>query len=264
MAKITTKHTQFTMPIELQFLAIPTTWSPRNNKDGERILFPSVSQHAERRLARIDDPEEIRKQFFKMTFEEDSACDFLNGVGVWSAIEDERAIDRPGVREMLLRGAFGYRWLSGRAIVATLESLSDEQKYWRELCRNRAKLRAAFGPPPPTNSASGLKDWFALESQFGNTLQVHLEWRGRHPHAIIQPVTARELLTALAWIDLVTGAECKVCQNPNCGVEYTRGGRKYCSWQCEHANSVRAWRIRKREAEKEANGKAKSARKSLR
>jgi hypothetical protein len=89
-----------------------------------------------------------------------------------------------------------------------------------------------------------------MMSDFANKLPVHMEWRGRHPHAVIQPITGRELLIALAWIDLVTGAECKVCNNSNCGIEYTRGGRKFCSWQCEHANTMRTYRINLEEKKK--------------
>jgi hypothetical protein len=245
------------LPIELQFLAIPTRWTVREEKmSGERCLVPAVNQHVGRRLSPIQDPEEIRKQFFKMKPDENSALDFLNGVGVWSAIEDTHQTDGPdgrllsgnasvGVREMRLTGAFGHKWLCGRAGIETVETLQQEQKHWRDLLRNRTKLRAAFAPGPSVDSAPYLKDQFAIESKFGNTLQVHLEWRGRHPRAVIQPVTGRELLVALAWIDLVTGAECKVCQK--CGIEYTRGGRKFCTWQCEHANTMREYRVNLKE-----------------
>ncbi len=177
---------------------------------------------------------------------------FLNEeVGVWSATELEPGIGANDADLILnglrLLGGFGHRHLNHWASIETIESLRQEQKYWRELRRNRRKLREAFGPGPNNDSAPGYKELFALETKFGNTLPVHLEWQGKHARAIIQPVTGRELLTALAWIDLVTGAECKVCQNPNCGIEYTYGGYKYCSPQCEHANTVRAWRIRSRE-----------------
>jgi hypothetical protein len=258
MKNIASKHIQFALPIEIQFLAIPTRWTVREEKmSGERCLVPAVSQHAERRLSRVADPEEIRKQLFRMKIDEESACGFLNGVGVWSAIGDAQMIEAPdgsllsgnapvGIREMRLSGAFGHRWLSGRASIETVESLQGGQKHWRELKRNSRKLRAAFAPQP-ASSTPHLKDMFALESQFGNTLPVHLEWRGKHPRAVIQPITGRELLIALAWIDLVTGAECKVCQNQNCGIEYTRGGSKFCSPQCEHANTIRTYRMNLKE-----------------
>jgi hypothetical protein len=133
--------------------------------------------------------------------------------------------------------------LKGRALVSTVESLQHEQKYWRELIKNRAKLRAEFTAPPSVGS-TGAPKHFALMSDFRNTLPVHLEWRGKHPYAVVQPITGIELLTALAWIDLITGARFKVCKK--CGIEYTGGGPKFCGWRCEHANTVQAWRRRKR------------------
>jgi hypothetical protein len=238
---------------------------------GEPHLVPMVNQHIERRLAHIEDAEEIRKQFFRMKLDETSALNFLNGVGVWSAIEDHQVTTRSdgtlrsgnasvGIKEMLLMGAFGHRYFAGRALPVTVEELGREQNYWRSLKRSPAKLRTAFGPSPSGDSAPHIKDTFAINSRFGNTLQVHLEWKGKHPRAIIQPITGRELLIALAWIDLVTDADCKVCHNHKCGIEYTRGGRKFCTWQCEHANTTRTYRINrgKREAAK------RKARKSLR
>jgi hypothetical protein len=195
-----------------------------------------------------------------MKIDEKSALDFLNGVGVWSAIGDAALVDGPngcllsgnvtvGFREMRLSGAFGHRWLEGMASIETIESLGREREHWRELKRNRRKLRASFAPGPARNGAPYLKDRFAIESQFGNTLQVHLEWQGKHPRAIIQPVTGRELLIALAWIDLVTDAPVKVCHK--CGEPYSYGGSKFCTRLCEHANTVRTWR-RKKKAEEAA------------
>jgi hypothetical protein len=254
MKKVTPNHTRFNIPIELRFEAIRTSWTPREEKmSGEWCLVPAVSQRVERRLSPITDPEDIRKQFFRMKIDEKSALDFLNGVGVWSAVADTELVNGPNGSllsgnvpvEMRLSGAFGHRWLNGRASIETVESLQMEQEHWRELRRNRRKLREAFAPGPARDSAPHLKDKFAIESRFGNTLEVHLGWRGKHPHAIIQPVTGRELLIALAWIDLVTEAECRVCQK--CDEPYTRGGSKFCSRQCEHANTMRTYRIKLRE-----------------
>jgi hypothetical protein len=80
-----------------------------------------------------------------------------------------------------------------------------------------------------------------------NTLPVHLEWRGKHPHAVIQPITGTELLTALAWMDIISGRESKPCQN--CGNEYTGGGSKFCDALCERAHTKREYRKRVRQAE---------------
>jgi len=225
---------------------------------GERCLVPGVNQNVERRPAPVTDPEDIRKRFFRMKMDEDSVREFLNSVGVWSAIEGPHTLDETGTRllsdntpvgvpEMRLQGAFGHRWFRGRAQIETVESLQAEQHHWRELRRNRAKLRKAFAVAPPGGATPHRKAAFALESAVRNTLRMHLEWRGKHAHAVVQPITGRELLTALAWIDLITGADCKVCQNPNCGIEYTRGGSKFCSSQCERANTMRTYRAALRE-----------------
>ncbi len=218
-----------------------------------------VSQHTERKPARIVNPDEIRKRFFKLKHDEDSALNFLNEVGVWSAVEDQHlrtwsdgtlrsGNTSVGINEMLLVGGFGYRYLVGRALPVTVERLRQEQEHWRALLRNPAKLRAEFRPPPLSREWSLVRDRFAIHSRSGNTLQVHLEWKGKHPRAVIQPITGRELLTALAWIDLVTGVEFKICQK--CRVEYTRGGRKFCTWQCEHANTMRTYRINRKKKER--------------
>ncbi|MGO9335940.1 MAG: hypothetical protein ACLPY1_00370 [Terracidiphilus sp.] len=244
MNTVPKKHTQFSLPVELQFRAIHTTWTPGETSDGQRALFPAVSQQDKGRLAKVRDPEEIRNQFFRMGDVEDSALEFLNSVGVWLAVSDMRGrmdeIIEPRVRAMRFQGAFGHRYFNGRAQVINVEYLVGERRYWRELCRDRAKLRAAFGAAP-TDS-----DWFTLMS---NTLPVHLEWRDSHPHAVIQPITGTELLTALAWMDIISGRECKICQNPKCGIEYTGGGSKFCDALCERANTKREYRNRLKQAE---------------
>jgi hypothetical protein len=88
-----------------------------------------------------------------------------------------------------------------------------------------------------------------MMSEFGNTLSVHLEWMGKHPHTVTRPISGTGLLAALAQIDLVNGAAVKVYQNPNCGIEYAGGRTKFCSLECERANTKRAYRHRIRHAE---------------
>jgi hypothetical protein len=240
METIHTKHIHFPVAIELRCLGIPTSWTVREEKiSGERVLFPSVSQNVERRLARIDTPDEIRTQFLKLKLDETSALEFLNGVGVWSAVENMDG--GTGLEETYMIGAFGHRHLIGRALPVELGWLWRQQERWRGLLRNKAKLRAEFGVPPSRDSRPIDKDVFALNARFGNTLPVHLEWLGKHPRAIVQPITGEEILIALAWLDVVTGAEFKVCQK--CGVAYTRGGRQYCTLQCQRAHTMRTYRI---------------------
>jgi hypothetical protein len=254
MKTVTQNHTHFSLPVDVRFLAIRATWTAAENSDGERVLFPAINQNGKRNTSPVASPDDIRRRFLKIDFDEDSALDFLNGIGVWSAIPDMKVQDWKDsstdarLRAMRLWGAFGYRAVYGRALIVTVESLKDEQNYWRQLLprssQSRAKLRAVFGPAPK-DEPIGLKEHRAFMDAlgFGNTLPVHLEWREKHPHAIIQPVTGREVLASLAWVDLVTGAEVKVCQNLRCGEEFTRGGYKFCSPQCEHANTTRNYRM---------------------
>jgi hypothetical protein len=132
----------------------------------------------------------------------------------------------------------------GRALPITVEELCQERAHWRALLRNPAKLRAEFGPLPSANIRPFDKEAFAMKSRFGNTLPVHLEFRGRYPRAVIQPITGRELLIALAWLDLVREAQFKICRK--CGIEYTVGGTKFCDWKCEHASTVARWRKKRK------------------
>jgi hypothetical protein len=89
-------------------------------------------------------------------------------------------------------------------------------------------------------------------------LPTHLECKGS-PHAVIQPITGRELLIAMAWIDL-GGSDFQVCQN--CGIPFTwPHKRKFCSdneWgrpsPCAHAVAQRMYRKRKAD-EKKYKGK---------
>jgi hypothetical protein len=267
MEKVPQKHTHFSLPIELRFLGIPTRWVPRN-EGRRRYLVPLVSQRLERKNERIADPEDVRKRFFKMNNNEESALDFLNSVGVWSA-EESRDIAvwsdgtlRAGAGNVVvgekssyLTGAFGHRFIqSGRALPWDVDSLCRERDKWRGTMRSEqgkrtksAKLRRIFEPLPGNTVEE--QYIFALGSKFKNTLPVHLEWQHGHAIAVIQPITGDELMKALAWIDVVTDAECKVCQNIKCETEYTHGRTKFCSLECERANTKRAYRHRIKRAE---------------
>lgn len=250
------KHTRFVMPVEVVFRAIRSTWTLKEElQSGERCLVPTVG----RLLSPVADPDALRQRFFRMNLDEDSATRFLNEVGVWNAVEDKHvsvsdnalmsggfSVGLPG---MVLTGGYGHRFISGRASIETLDSLKRERDHWHELTRNRTKLRAAFRVQPGRSAAPYKLDQYALETAFGNTLKVHLEWRGKSPHAIIEALTGREMLMALAWVDLIEGRLCKICHNENCpSPEYTHKRRKFCSYECEHATTTRNHRKRKRDA----------------
>jgi hypothetical protein len=150
----------------------------------------------------------------------------------------------------------------------TIEQLWNEQERWDEMLKqkNRAKLRAVFGPPPKEDAIPHDHMTFAWNTHFANTLPMHLEWK-QEPHAVIQPITGRELLIATAWVDLVSGSEVQVCQN--CGTPFTSDRKRmFCpprtgevTSPCAHAVAQRAYY--KREAEKnQQRGERRTTRKS--
>jgi hypothetical protein len=238
--------------IEARFLAIPANWtrhkSVAHDEKGEHAEYffaPEVNQKAEPAL--IEDPWKLRNDFLRMKHTEDAAFRFLSKVGVWNVVAGQRP--QIGLEKTALEGAFGLRWFQGRALPLTLEELWAEQEHWSELLspQGRAKLRARF-TPRPSDAA-----WFALQTQFENTLPVHIEWRAgerQYPHAVVQPMTGRELLTATAWIDLVRGAKFQVCENENCGISFSGRKRQHCSESCAHVVAVRAFRERQRKAKR--------------
>lgn len=252
MKNASKNHLRISTPIELQFRAIPTSWAIRPARTGagevSKIYVPTVNQRIERKLSPVTNPDEIRRRFFRLKFDEGSIRAFLEEVGVWSTTEEPPVLgydDRENIMQGLrLFGAFGHRALNEWAAIEDADFLRQEQKHWKSLCskNNQGALREFFRKMPSGDIPPFIKDRFAWDSKFGNTLPVHLEWQGRHARAVVQPLTGRELMIALAWLDLVTGAEVRVCQNVNCGIEYARGGYKFCGLECERATSMRVWR----------------------
>ena len=209
------------------------------------MLRPEVDQRWERKLEPIlDDPRDLRTEFLKLPHTESAALNFLNKIGVWD-IEQGRA----AISEARLIGNFGYHYLSGTAMSLTIEDLWYEQEYWLELLRSPSKFRAQFAAPPSEDADYHDKTKFAVEATFGNTLEMHLEWK-RVPRAVIQPVTWHQLLVATAWLDVIQQAKFQVCQRKDCGVPFTGSKQKYCSDSCAHLVAVRAHRERKKKARK--------------
>ncbi len=232
---------------------------------GQYALVPEVNQSPERKLELVlDDPRDLRTEFLKMPHSESAALSFLNKIGVWAAVKDDHVAVRSdgtlvsgrasvGIREMLLAGHFGYRYFMGRALPLTIEELWEEQDRWRRLLLKPRDLRAEFDSLPSDAARPIDKLSFAMQTEFGNTLPIHLEWKkgpGQYTHAIIQPITGRELLIAAAWVDIVRQEEVQVCQGKDCGLPFTGPKQKYCSDSCGHLVAVRAHRERKRKAKK--------------
>jgi hypothetical protein len=233
--------TRIPIAIEVRCLRVLTRWALRKETlSGEWMLVPEVNQDMECRLATIDDPWELRNQFFRMRHDEKAAFEFLNQVGVWRAHADPHVSASAG--EMLLSGDFGYRLFFGRALPLTLEQLWRDQDHWANLLRSPSLLRAEFGPAPADDAPPFKKFDFAAKANLSNTLPLHLEWRRSSPNAVIQPITGWELLIATAQVDLVSGAAFQVCQRMDCGIPFSGRRRKYCQWYCGHIESVRAHR----------------------
>lgn len=251
-------HIHFEIRIDLQFLAIRTRWAVRvDEMHGDRVFVPSVDQRGEHATSLVADPWKIRSGFLKMKRDEDLILKFLNGVGVWNAIEDRNVAQgrhgslvsggtTVGTKDMLMVGAFGLRYFAGYAQPVTVEDVSREQERWRGLLGDLPKMHAEFAPLR-SNPRAHDRYMHALQTYFRNTLPLHLEWKGKHPVAVVQPITMRELLTALAWIEVVTDADFKWCKK--CGNPFTVG-RSYCSDLCQRARNVSQTRKRNNSAKK--------------
>ncbi len=234
--------TRIPIAIEVRFLRVPTSWKLRKETlSGAWMLVPEINQGMDRKLTPIEDPWELRNQFFRMTHDEKAASEFLNEVGVWRAHADPHVSEASAGR-MLLSGTFGHRLFFGRALPLTFEELWRDQEHWANLLRTPSKLRAEFGRVPTDESPPFEKVEFSVKANLINTLPLHLEWRRGSPHGVIQPITGRELLIATTQIDLVTGAPFQVCKRKDCGISFSGRRRKYCQWYCGHIESVRAHR----------------------
>jgi hypothetical protein len=132
-----------------------------------------------------------------------------------------------------------------------------------------AELKAKFGYVPSRKRAieSERKDTasflFALQTQTVNELPMHIEWRqgeferddgrivkGDVPHAVVETITGREMLTATIHLDLIRRARFQICKRKNCSTPFpvlTKHARGYCSPACGHADHERMRRDRVRE-----------------
>jgi hypothetical protein len=272
------------VPIALRIRSarMPVTWTVRESyrpevlavdgrvidKGGvERVFWPQVEGKWDMvEVTEIEDPLDLRVQLFKMyntNRTEAAALDFLNRVGAWRIVEDG------GKQESWAEGTYAnvtYRHreiLDVRVMPLTLEDLLGDVKHWYKLSgalRNPTKLQAEFKQPPPTSARPYDLSMYALEARFSNTLPVSLEWHGKDPYAVVETITASELMIAAAWSDVLSRAEEQVCANVNCGTRFTwPRKKKYCRWECGHSVAVRNHK-RKLADEK----RRKKGRKSLR
>jgi hypothetical protein len=242
------------IPIALHIRAarIPVRWAARVSIEGERVFWPQVetTKWGTVELSEIEDPLDRRIQLFRVfntTRTEAAALDFLHHIGAWRIVGDN-------TREEWAEGtyanvAYRHRHAVGlRVLPTTLADLLRETGRWYKLMgiRNPKKLEAEFKQPPPAEGRTSDLNLFALEAQLTNTLPVSLEWHGKDPYAVIETISAWELMTAAAWADVVGRAEEQVCAT--CGTRFTwHRKRKHCQWQCGHLTAVRKYKRKKAE-----------------
>jgi hypothetical protein len=258
------KMSPIPIALHIRSARIPVRWTVRESVEGERVFWPQVIETAGvTEIAEIEDPLDLRAQLFKMfntNWNEDAALDFLESAGAWGAIEEDRR--EPWAKGTYVNVAFGHRDAVGlRVLPTTLEELRSDTGRWYRLLRtlsNPTKLKADFKQPPPADARPIDRFGFAGDAHFNNSLQVSLEWHGKDPLAVVETITAWELMIATAWADVVGRADEQVCAH--CGTRFTwPRKKKHCRWECGHLVAVRNYK-RKRALEKQNN----KARKSLR
>ena len=271
------------VPIALHIRAwrIPIRWTVRESfqpevrdVDGrvleeggiERVFWPQVetTKWGDTELEAIEEPLALRNQLFNLlntNRTEKAALAFLDSVGAWMFHAGEPS------QETWAAGTYvnvecGYRYaINLRVLPMAVDQLWEDTKHWYRLLsalRNPIKLRHEYSQPPSADARPIDRALFAGQAWFNNTLQVSLEWHGKDPYAVVDTISAWELMIAAAWADVVSCAEEQVCAK--CGTRFTwPRKKKHCRWECGHLAAVRKYK-RKRALEK----RKERARKSLR
>jgi len=248
--------TRVRLALEVRFFRIPIQWELRQTQDSnEAVAVPQVDSNSEK-VTEIDGFD-VRRQFFQLKPDPESALGFLASVGAWNIVEDKRPTVGPG--EDLLSGCFGSRYFVGKALPVLLSDLWSEQKRCMHLLRNHSELKARFGPLP-RNAPPYRRVEFATQTKFFNELPVHVEWRRGRPFGVAEIITGRELLMATMHVDLLRGAAIRNCARKDCGIPFpviSGHQRKFCDWSCAHVVAVRKAREneRKRKELEQRNAK---------
>lgn len=271
-----------TFPIALEINArrIPVRWTIREASEPEvqgvdgrvlskaktvTVLWPQVvlNKWGEAEPVEIEDPLGIRSALFrelKAGWAAEAVVKILDEVGAWAVDPVWDARDEQ--RHTYAKGTFatitsGHRYL-GRIQVrgVALDDVKRETERWyRLVCLldDPSKLKKAYGAPPKGDARPSDVFMFAAEAHFTNTLPVSLEWRGRDPRAVVEPLTATELLAAYAWADVASRHSPQVCAN--CTSVFTNPRIKtHCDAVCAHRSAAKAYKRReaakRRKAEK--------------
>jgi hypothetical protein len=255
------KMSPIPIAIKIRSARIPVRWQVLVEK-GKRVFWPQVI--ADEHTEEIEDwtPLDLRASLFhtfNKNWNEDAALGFLNLIGAW-------AITGAGKREEWAQGTytsvmFGHRDLVGlRVLPLPVEEMRSDVAYWYKLQTARhvlTKLQAEFKQEPRSDANYFDRLSFAADAQLRNTLPVSLEL-GKEPYAVIETITARELLIACSWLDAAGGLDVRVCAE--CATRFTsRRKTKYCRVECGHVVAVRNYK-RKLALEKRKQKRSKSSR----
>jgi hypothetical protein len=232
----------------------------------ERVFCPQVEATKwgdDVEVGEIEDPIDKRAELFRLfngDRTEGAALKFLNSIGAWRIVDGDPAL-RSSYRGTFANIAFGHRYALGvRVLETTLDEMLGDIERWRKLInalRNPARLKAHYKEPPAIDARPADHFSFAVESSVTNTLPVSLEWSGKYPHAVIETLSAWELMSAAAWADVVGGLKLQVCAE--CKTPFTSPRKKkHCLWECGHRAAVRGYK--QREAAKK---KSKALRKGV-
>jgi hypothetical protein len=254
----------FAIALEIRAGRIPVRWTARDHRveelrdvEGrvldkvrtERVLWPEVvtAKGGDTEVGELDGPLDLRAFLFKAlntNRSERAALAFLDRVGAWRIVPGGVPEVEVWAKGTYTRFAYRHRFaLNMRVLPVPLDELWGEAEYWyQRQCLlgepKKKKMKKAFSQPPQASARPHDIFSYAAEAHFANTLPVSLEWSGTDPRAVVEPVTATELLAVAAWADVAGKVPLYVCARCHTRFASPRK-RKYCLGECGHLEAVR-------------------------
>jgi hypothetical protein len=254
----------FAIALEIRAGRIPVRWTARDHRveelrdvDGriigkgrtERVLWPEVetAKGGDTEVSELDGPLDLQASLFKAlntNRSEKAALAFLDRGGAWRMVDGGVPEAEVWAKGTYTRFAYRHRLaLNMRVLPVTLDELWGEAEYWYRLqCSlgepKKLKKERPFSQPPEANARPHDLFSYATEAHYANTMPVSLEWSGTDPRAVVEPVTATELLACAAWAGIAGKVPLYVCAGCKTRFASPRK-RKYCLWECGHLEAVR-------------------------
>ena len=234
------------------------------------MFWPQVerTKWGDTELKEIEEPLGLRNQLFNLfnrSRTEKAALAFLDSVGAWTLTSETH-------QETWAAGTYvdiycGHRQVvNARVLPMTVDEFWEDTRQWYRLLsvlRSPTRLQREYQQPPPADARPIDRSSFAGQASYNNTLQLSLEWQGKDPYAVVETISAWELMTAAAWADVVSRAEKQVCAR--CGTRFTWPRiKKHCRWECGHLNAVRTYKRKKALEKRRKKALEKRKRKSRR